>query len=248
MKKMTPAVVRIVRGMLRRKIQRHDSADLEERAPPITGPMPLAMATTAPYKGASVSKSDYINGDGYISYQNSLVLAALPQRHDIADNELGDSHEASSSDTGQGTEDGELQHRLGERRGERTKEEDGQTGEENDLAGPNVGEAAVDELANSGRAVDVSLGRILIDRELRYVGNQHEVTACYPRDLRHGTQRLADNVETRCEGGLVHEGEEVDACAGQEDLQATQVSILRCGPGYIKQCRRRIGTAKKKFT
>lgn len=48
MKNITPAVVRRVRGMFIRKIQRQESADLDEMAPPMTGPMPLARATTAP--------------------------------------------------------------------------------------------------------------------------------------------------------------------------------------------------------
>jgi hypothetical protein len=49
MKKMAQPVVRAVRGRLRRKIHRHDSADLDDKAPPTTGPIPFAMATTAPY-------------------------------------------------------------------------------------------------------------------------------------------------------------------------------------------------------
>lgn len=53
MKKTTQPVVRAVSGKLRRKIHRHDSDDLEERAPPMTGPMPFAIATTAPYKTIS---------------------------------------------------------------------------------------------------------------------------------------------------------------------------------------------------
>lgn len=37
-----------VSGRFMRKIHRHESADLEDRAPPMTGPIPLASATTAP--------------------------------------------------------------------------------------------------------------------------------------------------------------------------------------------------------
>lgn len=48
MKNITPRVVRTVSGMFMRKIHRHESSELEDMAPPITGPMPLAMATTAP--------------------------------------------------------------------------------------------------------------------------------------------------------------------------------------------------------
>ena len=48
MKNTTPAVVRTVKGMFMRKIHRHESSDLDDSAPPIIGPMPFAIATTAP--------------------------------------------------------------------------------------------------------------------------------------------------------------------------------------------------------
>jgi hypothetical protein len=44
----TQQVVNNVSGSCMRKIQRHESSDFEESAPPMTGPTPLAMATTAP--------------------------------------------------------------------------------------------------------------------------------------------------------------------------------------------------------
>lgn len=49
MKNMTPRVVRTVSGIFMRKIHRHESSELEDMAPPITGPMPFAIATTAPW-------------------------------------------------------------------------------------------------------------------------------------------------------------------------------------------------------
>ena len=49
MKNKTHSVVRPVRGRFRRKIHRHESADCDASAPPITGPIPFARATTEPY-------------------------------------------------------------------------------------------------------------------------------------------------------------------------------------------------------
>lgn len=49
MRNITPSVVRTVSGMFMRKIHRHESSELEDMAPPMTGPMPLAIATTAPW-------------------------------------------------------------------------------------------------------------------------------------------------------------------------------------------------------
>ena len=48
MKNSTHAVVTTVSGIFRRKIHRHESGPMEARAPPITGPIPFASATTAP--------------------------------------------------------------------------------------------------------------------------------------------------------------------------------------------------------
>lgn len=49
MKNKTHSVVNAVRGKLSLKIQRHESWDFDARAPPMTGPIPLARATTEPY-------------------------------------------------------------------------------------------------------------------------------------------------------------------------------------------------------
>lgn len=48
----------------------------------------------------------------------------------------------------------------------------------------------------------------------------HEVTAGNPRCLITGIERVADDVETSCERGLVHEGDEIHAGASQEDLES----------------------------
>lgn len=80
--------------------------------------------------------------------QNALILATLAQGNDVADNELGNRHQAAAADAGKGAEDGELQHRLGQRRGQGADEEDGQADEQDELARPNVGQAAVQELAD----------------------------------------------------------------------------------------------------
>lgn len=50
MKNSAHAADSAVKGRFIRKIHRQESSPLEERAPPITGPIPLANAVTAPYK------------------------------------------------------------------------------------------------------------------------------------------------------------------------------------------------------
>lgn len=45
----TQHVVNKVSGKFRRKIHRQESSEIEDSDPPITGPIPLAIATTAPY-------------------------------------------------------------------------------------------------------------------------------------------------------------------------------------------------------
>lgn len=47
-KKSTQHVVSKVNGRFMRNIHRQESSDLDERAPPMTGPIPFAKATTAP--------------------------------------------------------------------------------------------------------------------------------------------------------------------------------------------------------
>lgn len=47
-KNKTANVVNAVSGRFKRKIHRHESCEMEASAPPTTGPMPLAIATTAP--------------------------------------------------------------------------------------------------------------------------------------------------------------------------------------------------------
>ncbi|GMF96071.1 unnamed protein product [Aspergillus oryzae] len=48
MKNSTHRVVIAVSGRFRRKIHLHESSLMEDKAPPMTGPIPLAIATTAP--------------------------------------------------------------------------------------------------------------------------------------------------------------------------------------------------------
>lgn len=50
MKNMTQRVVKAVVGRLIRKIHRQEVGEMEDRAPPIKGPMPLERATTAPLR------------------------------------------------------------------------------------------------------------------------------------------------------------------------------------------------------
>ena len=52
MKNSAHAADRAVKGRFSRKIHRQEFSPLEERAPPTTGPIPLANAVTAPYKTA----------------------------------------------------------------------------------------------------------------------------------------------------------------------------------------------------
>lgn len=72
------------------------------------GPMPLAIATTAPCSRL-VSDFSCIKNKAQ-TYQNALVFSSFPQRHDIANNQLRDSHETTSTDTRKRAKDGELQN------------------------------------------------------------------------------------------------------------------------------------------
>jgi len=98
MKKTTQNVVRNVSGRFRRKIQRHESVALDERAPPMTGPMPLAMATTAPWQALEEPQEDARK-----THKDALVLSALTQGNDITDDQLGNRHQATAADTSKGT-------------------------------------------------------------------------------------------------------------------------------------------------
>ena len=73
MKNTTHAVVSTVIGRFMRKIHRHESLDLDERAPPITGPIPLAIATTAPYGNPSIQ-------DQHTHSRNLFVNSFVPTR------------------------------------------------------------------------------------------------------------------------------------------------------------------------
>lgn len=132
-----------------------------------------------------------------MTYQNSLVLTPLAEGHDVADNQLCDGHQAPAADTGEGAEGDQLRGRLRKRRGERADEEDGQPDQQHELARPDVGEAAVQELEARRR---------------------DEVAAGEPRGLAVRAQGVGHDMQTGRQRGLVHQSKQVDAGTGQEDL------------------------------
>lgn len=58
---------------------------------------------------------------------------------------------------------------------------------------------------------------------LNSVRHSHEVSVRDPGSLIAGAQGVSDDVQTRGQGSLVHEGHEVDAGTGQEDLDANEL-------------------------
>lgn len=82
--------------------------------------------------------------------ENTLIFTSFAQRDHVADDHLGDGHKAAAADASEGAEDDELGGCLGEGGGQRAEEEDGEAGEEDVFAGPDVGEAAVEQLEAGG--------------------------------------------------------------------------------------------------
>lgn len=87
----------------------------------------------------------------------TLVLAAVFERHDVRDDDEDEREEAAAADALESSKDDELQHRLGERARQRADEEDGDAGEEGDLAAKDIAEAAPDGL-NGARGKEVRRG------------------------------------------------------------------------------------------
>jgi hypothetical protein len=81
-----------------------------------------------------------------VTHENALVAAALPQAHDVGNDDLGDGHQPAAANTRDGTENDELNDRGAEGSGKRAEEEEGKPGVEDMLAGPDIGQAAVEEL------------------------------------------------------------------------------------------------------
>ena len=81
-----------------------------------------------------------------------MVLPPLSQGDDVADDQLGHSHQTASPNTGESTEDGKLQHRLGKGGGQGADEKDGQPDKKNELARPDIRETAIKKLPDSRRS------------------------------------------------------------------------------------------------